>query len=137
MPIITAEKPHGINCVQKDSYGDCYHDYAEWLIGAAPDVLWYDIQEVGSYQGQVFGVGLYKRQVAIYEDYYGSCSGCGAWGEGGEPTSQEEVLNSCTLFSTKEEALEYVKDQWESDRYRSEYPDLDKMKSAIEEVFSV
>ena len=31
----------------------CIHSYAGWLVSAAPDVLWYDVQDVGSYSGDL------------------------------------------------------------------------------------
>lgn len=64
---------------------DCFRNYnysfREYLIHAAPSFLWADVQDVGSYQGRVYGIAWYNKQIALYEDYYGSCSGCGAWGE--------------------------------------------------------
>lgn len=84
------------------------YTFTEWLPHIAPDFFWFDIQDVGSYQGQVFGVAIHKGQIGIYEDYYGSCSGCGAWGEGGEPESQDKVVELTKLFDTAEKAKEYV-----------------------------
>lgn len=105
------------------------YDFKEWVPHIAPDIAWYDIQDAGSYQGSVYGVGLYKKQIVIYEDYYGSCSGCGAWGEGGEPTSQKEVLDKSKLFKKKEDALKHVAtlDHWDK-------PDFDQMFKAIDET---
>lgn len=84
------------------------YQFDEWIPHTAPDVLWFNIQDVGSYQGSVYGFGLYKGKLLVYEDYYGSCSGCGAWGEGGEPESQEEILGRSKLFDTLDEALDYL-----------------------------
>jgi hypothetical protein len=110
--------------------------YAEFVIKASPDILWYDIQDVGSYQGSIYGVGKYKKQIVIYEDGYGSCSGCGEWVEanewslaGAQPHNQEEVLNKSKLFATKEEAKQYV---LAMDFY--EKPDTERMIKAIEEI---
>lgn len=105
--------------------------YAEFVIKASPDILWYDIQDVGSYQGSIYGVGEYKKQIVIYEDNYGSCSGCGEWTEwgGAQPQNQEEVLNKSKLFATKKEAEQYV---LVMDFY--EKPDTERMIKAIEEI---
>ncbi len=106
----------------------CNHSYAGWLVSQAPDVLWYDVQDVGSYSGQVFAVGLYRANILLFSDYYGSCSGCGAWGEGGEPTDQEDVLASSHLFLSASEAVEYVQREW-SEAF--ERPDLSQTALAI------
>jgi len=98
-----------IHKVKHEHTCDCEaYNYDEWLPHIAQDFFWFNIQDVGSYQGQVFGVAIYKNQFAIYEDYYGSCSGCGAWGEGGEPESQEKVISLCKFFDDKQKALEYI-----------------------------
>ena len=54
----------------------------------------------GDYEGQVatcvkFNSGYYKGKYAIYNDYYGSCSGCDSW----EDASDEEVKNMCIGLS--------------------------------------
>lgn len=118
MPVIT----------KSDNHWNSIDDY---LIDVSPDILWFDIQQCGSYQGTVYGVGRYNQHILLYEGYYGSCSGCGAWGEGGEPGSQEEVINSSILFTTKEEAFEYINKEWDEIYDR---PDFDRLNSAIEEV---
>lgn len=95
--------------IQHVHKADCNrNDYLSYLCSNAPDFLWYCVQDVGSYQGQVFGVAVYEGKIAIYENYYGSCSGCGAWGEGGEPTSQEEIIASSTFFINERDALKYL-----------------------------
>lgn len=110
----------------------CSHPADEWLIMRAPDVLWFNVQEVGDYQGEVYGIGTYQRQFLIYEGYYGSCSGCGAWGEGGEPANQDEVLASSTLYADITAAVEYLakedKDGWYG------RPDYDAMLRALGEA---
>jgi hypothetical protein len=118
--------------VQKHEHSESckYNDgFLHYLVSAAPNILWYDVQDVGSYQGNVYGVGKYDQKILIYEDYYGSCSGCGAWGEGGEPTNEAEVLSKSHLFETKEEALKYL---ITIDHY--ERPDHGKMIQAIDEI---
>ena len=85
-----------------------YGSYIHYLVEAAPSILWFDVQDIGGYQGSVYGVGLYKSKILIYEDYYGSCSGCGAWGEGGEPNSESDVLLKSTQFDTVEDTFAYL-----------------------------
>ena len=80
------------------------------------------------YQGQVatcvkFIKGKFKGKYAIYNDYYGSCSGCDAW----EDASDENVRKLCTdlsnsayIFKTLEEVKEFLSNsndegkQWSS-----------------------
>jgi hypothetical protein len=103
--------------------------YLHYLVSAAPSILWYNVQDVGSYQGSVYGVGEYKKQILIYEDSYGSCSGCGAWGEGGEPKNEEGVLSMSKLFSNVAEAMKYLA---KIDYYDA--PDMDALTQAVKEV---
>jgi hypothetical protein len=107
--------------------------FTEYLIHAAPEILWYNVQDVGSYQGQVYAVGAYKNQIVIYEDYYGSCSYCGAWGEGGEPSDLTQVLEHSNFFTTKECALNYIKKLKEKEKW--DEPDFFEMGNAIDEIF--
>ena len=72
---------------------------------------------------------MYKNQILFYEDYYGSCGGCGAWGEGGEPESQKIVLEHSHLFKTSEELYIYLAGLSRTDR-----PDMVEIKEAIGEI---
>lgn len=117
-----------IKHVHKD--GCSRYEYKEWVCHVAPDVLWFDVQDVGIYQGQVFGLGVYKNQAIFYEDYYGSCSGCGAWGEDGEPQSQEEVFKKSKFFSTKKEILKYL-----ASMGGYEKPDMNIVFKCVDEIF--
>jgi len=96
----------------------CKNKYAHYLWKAAPEIDWYYVEDVGSYQGTVYAVGKYQKQWFVMKDYYGSCSVCGAWGEGGEPEDLKGVLSNGELFSTKKEALKFAvktyKDSYES-----------------------
>lgn len=112
----------------------CYSSssgYKEYLIHAAPSYLWADVQDVGSYQGSVYGVAFVDGKIALYEDSYGSCSGCGAWGEGGEPSTEEEIISRTTFTADPLKALEYIAEQW-VDSYES--PDVEKLRSAIDAI---
>ncbi|AXF52587.1 MAG: hypothetical protein [Caudoviricetes sp.] len=56
----------------------------------------------GGYEGMVatcvkFNDGKFKDKFAIYNDYYGSCSGCDAW----EDATDEEVKNMCIGLSNQ------------------------------------
>ncbi len=116
-----------------DCDGWCDHSYAGWLVSAAPDVLWYSVQDVGQWQGEIYAVGKYRGQILLYADSYGSCSGCGAWGEGGEPANQKEVLAHSKLFSGG--ALKYASEHWR-DKLEDweDKPDFEKVAAAIQEA---
>lgn len=103
--------------------------FLHYLVEAAPDFLWFDVQDVGDYQGSVYGVALYKGEIGIYEDGYGSCSGCGAWGEGGEPSNQSDAIARTTFFKDREGAIEYIA---KLDSYNS--PDKEKLIQAVKEA---
>jgi hypothetical protein len=120
MPVI--KHVHDDECDYSDGF-------IHYLVEAAPGVLWFNIQDVGSYQGCVYAVGLFEGKYLIYEDYYGSCSGCGAWGEGGEPSSLNDVISNSTLFITPEEASDYL---GKIDKY--EAPNIQAMRNAINKI---
>ena len=95
----------------------CGDTYAHYLWMAAPEIDWYHVEDVGSYQGTVYALGKYKDKLFVMKDYYGSCSGCGAWGEGGEPEKLKDVLGHGELFKSKKEALNFVLKVWAKDGY--------------------
>ncbi len=138
---MTEQIKHKETCTKSgETYNEGYNtpegcceecDFEEWLPHIAPDMFWFDIQACGSYQGEVFGVAEYDKKIAIYGGYYGSCSGCGAWGEGGEPISQEEVLKSCILCNTADDAIEKIN---KLDAYSS--PDKERMIKAVRQIQS-
>ena len=118
--------------VKHEETCDCQaYNFEDWLPHIAKDFFWFNIHTVGSYQGRVYGVALYKNQIGIYEDYYGSCSGCGAWGEGGEPTSQDEVISKCKFFDSVIDAVSYLA---KIDSY--ERPEVEPMIEAIKKIES-
>ncbi len=116
---------HTKECSWKDTY-------LHYLCLAAPSVEWFKVEDVGSYSGSVYAVGRYKGKILLYSGYYGSCSGCGAWGGGGEPVKFGDVLNSDSkLCKTVEEALiEFMK--MTSNSY--DKPDYDSFSDAIKEA---
>jgi len=64
-------------------------------------------------------VKLKSGEYAIYNDYYGSCSGCDAW----EDASDEEVKTMCEglangayVFNTIEDVKEFLSDNSEENR---------------------
>lgn len=108
--------------VPVESYGyietdkcPCRDMYAHYLWMAAPEIKWIYVEDVGSYQGTVYALGKYQGKWFVMKDYYGSCSGCGAWGEGGEPESLKDVLANGELFKTKTQALKFVNKVWIND----------------------
>ena len=89
----------------KCSCGDTFRHHLEV---AAPEIEFLHVEDVGSYQGSVFAIGKYNGQVFVMHDYYGSCSGCGAWGEGGEPTNLQDVLENGELFERPADAITFA-----------------------------
>jgi len=85
------------------------------------------------YQGQVATCVLLPDETyMIYNDYYGSCSGCDAW----EDAEDEEILKMCQdliysskIFNTLEEVQEFLS-QKEFDDYSWE----DSSKELLEEI---
>lgn len=96
------DKPHNVGCGEY-----CYHSFKDYLITAAPDILWFSILTAGGYSGSVYGVGVYNKRILLYVGSYGSCSGCGAWGEGGEPKDQNDVLAFCETFTDQMDAISW------------------------------
>jgi hypothetical protein len=74
------------------------YDFKNYLIDATPEILWFGVDAQGDYTGQVQAVGVYDNGVLVFKGYYGSCSGCGGWGEGGEPRNLKEVKDYSTLY---------------------------------------
>ena len=103
-------------------------DIKEWVVHVAPDVLWYRVEDVGSYQGSLYGVGSYRRRILLYFDYYGSCGGCGAWGEGGGPDTQADLLKKSSTFSSVSGAVR----AWDEEtKHRGEVPEREPFIQAI------
>ena len=85
----------------------------------------------GDCQGRVatcvrFDKGVFKGKYAIYNDYYGSCSGCDAW----EGATDEEVKSMCVNLSNSAyifKSLDAVKAFLGSvDDYRHDWHGLSK-----------
>lgn len=74
----------------------------------------------GDYQGMVATcVKLPNGKYAIYNDYYGSCSGCDAW----EDASDEDVKSMCInlangayIFETLEDVKAFLSDKSDANR---------------------
>ncbi len=115
---------HDTSC----EYGSMLH----YLVEAHPQVLWYSVQDVGSYQGSVYAIGTIGNEVILYRDYYGSCSGCGAWGEGGEPESVEDVMKRSTVVKNIEEAEKLIR----SDDWKYDSPDSEELIKKAKEAFN-
>lgn len=65
----------------------------------------------GDYQGMVatcvkFIKGPFKGKIAIYNDYYGSCSGCDSW----EDADDKSVTNMCINLSNSAYIFKNIKD---------------------------
>ena len=62
-------------------------------------------ETTGNYQGTNYVIGYADGKVLASGYGYGSCSGCGAWGEGGEPTKPEDLIDSGVFGKSLEETL--------------------------------
>lgn len=92
-----------------------FHGY---LVKVAPDIQWITVQDLDNdYSGRMMALGWIsltgRRWLILYLDYYGSCSCCGAWGEGGEPQNFQEVLGKSILFA---DPFEYFNYKWTDNR---------------------
>ena len=113
---------------------DCYlsaDGYKEYLIHVAPSFLWANVQDVGACEGTVFGVAFADGKIALFEEGYGSCRGCGAWGEGGEPEDEDAVRANSKFFDDPMAAMQYVNAEWNG-KYNT--PDLEEIRQAINEI---
>jgi len=83
--------------------------FQDFLIDATPEILWFWCDSDDDYQGQVYALGYWKNNIVWFSGYYGSCSGCGAWGEGGEPTNLDEVLADSAVFRSTTLATQFIR----------------------------
>ena len=123
MPFINHE--HNDKC----PYGDSSYLY-EYLIKAAPDILWFEFQDIGDYSGTIYAIGVLNRKILYYVDSYGSCSFCGAWGQdsdSAEPKNEKEVLERSILYDNETEALKGI--ALKDNNY--ERPNKERLISAI------
>lgn len=76
---------------------------------------------IGSYDGVVATMVKLNdtSEILIYDDYYGSCSGCDAW----EDASDNDVIDMCKqlvcgayVFKTKEDAIEFLRSKKTSEQ---------------------
>ena len=79
----------------------------EHLVHITPDLLWFNILEIGSYTSMIYGIALdTERNILFYEDFCGSAD---EWGAGHEPDSQEAVLANCTKFQSIAALREHIR----------------------------
>lgn len=76
----------------------------------------------GDYQGMVATCVKLNGKFIVYNDYYGSCSGCDAW----EDSSDEEVrrlciglANSAYIFDSLEDVKEYLEANEKNEEWSS------------------
>lgn len=78
----------------------------------------------GDYQGQVatcvkLNEGKYKDHLAIYNDYYGSCSGCDSWDGAGDSEVRKlciDLSNSAYLFKHIDDVKEFLSNPTSEDK---------------------
>lgn len=86
----------------------------------------------GDWQGQVatcvkFNEGKFKDCYGIYNDYYGSCSGCDAW----EDATDDDVRKMCIdlsngtyIFKTIEDVKEFLQNPNDEGKQWSSWSDI-------------
>jgi len=97
------------NILLMNRYAGGHDDQMRGLIDGAEVLVHYN---EGGYQGSVATcIKLPDNRVAIYNDYYGSCSGCDAW----EDASDDEVKKMCHelafgayVFQNIEDVVEFL-----------------------------
>jgi hypothetical protein len=69
----------------------------------------------GDWQGQVATMAkLSDGRIVVYDDYYGSCSGCDAWEDATDQTVRKlciDLANGARIFDSQEEAVEWLKSE--------------------------
>ena len=102
------------------------HD--EQMKGLFKDVTVIAHWNENDYQGMVatcvkFNSGKYKDHYGIYNDYYGSCSGCDAWEDASDELVKKlciDLSNSTYIFKTLDDVKEFLQkkraidDDWSS-----------------------
>ena len=71
------------------------------------------------WQGQVatcvkFNSGKFKNHYAIYNDYYGSCSGCDAWEDASDDDVKKlciDLSNGAYIFKTLKDVKDFLKNK--------------------------
>ena len=75
----------------------------------------------GDYQGQVATcVQLPNGMFAIYNDYYGTCSGCDAWEEAGDESVKAmciDLANGAYLFEHLDDVKEFLTQEGAEGKY--------------------
>lgn len=96
----------------KELFNEEYGSYKYLLKGIHKDVDWKSIVYTGSYQGELYCLGVLDNKYYYVKTGYGSCSGCD-WYEGNVGTVeglqeiQDELKRDIREFDSLEEFLEY------------------------------
>lgn len=106
--------------------------YKDHLLNITNAITWFYVEDIGSYSGTVYGVGVYGQEIIMYEDYYGSCPSCGEWGSGSEPKSLGDILDKSKLFRTPQKAILYLEACW-LENY--DKPDKETIVAKINEAY--
>lgn len=100
--------------------------------------------DVGDYQGTIYVIGYVGGKVLACGLGYGSCSGCGAWGDfyepdthGGEPMEPKDFIDSGVFGKSLAETLAWADDQT-VDSYQSlSKSDREELKGEVRRAFSL
>lgn len=109
----------------------------EFIQLAWPELVITWCANVGDYQGTNYVVGYVGDKVLACGYGYGSCSGCGAWGEGGEPTKPEDLIDSGVFGKTLDETLAWAADQPVDDYQTLNVAEREHLKLEIKRAFSL
>lgn len=99
------------------------------------NILW--LCNVGDYQGTNYVIGYVDGKVLACGYGYGSCSGCGAWGEGGEPTKPEDLIDAGVFGKTLEETLAWADKEPTDDYQCLTKSNQAEMKAEIRRAFAL
>ena len=83
----------------------------------------------GDYQGQVatcvkFNDGKFKDHYGIYNDYYGSCSGCDSWEDANDDDVRKmciDLSNGTYIFKNIEDVKSFLQNQNDEGKQRSSW----------------
>lgn len=95
--------PGGEIEIPEPRYGGRPH----WVISNLPQEAHVQYWREGGYQGKLAYVIRLDGYFWVFNDYYGSCSGCDAFIDN-EAQYTEDMLRKAYCFVTKEDVLEYI-----------------------------
>lgn len=96
-----------IDYVDEVSVEDAYSDRVHWVKECLPNRAAIQYWREGGYQGKLAFVIRLDGYLWLYNDYYGSCSGCDAF-LSNEKNYIEDLLRGAYCFESEEDAIAYA-----------------------------